>query len=243
MHLNKPPLGTSLDWSNQMNDGLLMHLAMTEGHGDIVHDLSMNGNHGTLNNFAFPPTTTSGWNPGRAGVALVFDGAGDYVDIGDMPVDGTDLTISAWVYVHDVVADQRSIVTKYGGADALRAFIFGVDTDGSMRFYTIDGVATKRKKTAVGVISVNTWHHVVVVYNETANDADIYVDTILKPNSQNDDVLNKIQNVATHVVIGGRAAGGDDMDGIVDEVRIQNRAMTAKEIKDYHINPWQVYLD
>ena len=32
-------------------------------------------------------------------------------------------------------------------------------------------------------------------------------------------------------------------NGSIDQVRIYNRAWSAKEVKDYAINPWQVYLD
>ena len=38
MHLQKPMLGTQLDWSNPLNDGCVLHLAMNEAHGDHLND-------------------------------------------------------------------------------------------------------------------------------------------------------------------------------------------------------------
>ena len=191
--------------------------------GSTLYDVSGNNNDGTI----YGAVST----PGIINEALSFNGAGNYVDVGDIAVHGTDLTFSAWINVNDVDNDQRSIITKYGVADADRAFLFGVDIGGSLRFYTWDGSPVTRKKTATGVISTSTWHHVVVVYDESANDADIYVDNVLKPNSQVDDVLDKIQNVATPTFIGGRAFGGDDMDGSIDDLRIYDYALTSEEIK------------
>ena len=41
--------------------------------------------------------------------------------------------------------------------------------------------------------------------------------------------------------------GSDGMwrgfDGGIDQPRIQSRVLSGKEVKDYYINPWQVYLD
>jgi len=33
------------------------------------------------------------------------------------------------------------------------------------------------------------------------------------------------------------------VNGSIDQPRIHNRALSAKEVMDYYINPWQVYLD
>ena len=90
MHFQKPILGVPLDWEHPFNKGLVMHLAMNEGHGDKVQDLSMYGNHGTLNGFAFPPTVASGWNPGQTGIGLNFDGTNDRVVCTDS--DSLDIT-------------------------------------------------------------------------------------------------------------------------------------------------------
>jgi len=83
MHFSKPPLGTPLDWENPLNKGTVLALAMNEGHGDKVQDLSLNGNHGKLNGFAFPPTAASGWNPGQTGIVPTMDGVDDHIDCGN----------------------------------------------------------------------------------------------------------------------------------------------------------------
>jgi len=113
MWFQKPPLGTPLDWENPLNDGTALALAMNEGHGDHLQDLSMNGNHGKLNGFAFPPTVASGWNPGQTGVGLNFDGTNDVIGCGNASsVKIYNGTISALIKTDDAGAGYRGIILK-----------------------------------------------------------------------------------------------------------------------------------
>ena len=108
MFLQKPMLGTQLDHSDSLNNPAL-DLLMNEGHGDVVHDLSGYGNHGTLHNFAFPPTRTSGWNPGVDGVALTLDGTDDFIDCGNDP----SLNLTSAFAIEAVVVPDSSMTGNY----------------------------------------------------------------------------------------------------------------------------------
>ena len=94
----KPLLGTPLDLSNPINRGLVGFWLFNEAGGMKAYDLSGKGNHGALTNFAFPSTSTSGWNPGRAGIGLSFDGVDDYISFASIPTTVIDnWSMEAWI--------------------------------------------------------------------------------------------------------------------------------------------------
>jgi predicted GH43/DUF377 family glycosyl hydrolase len=136
MWYQKPPLGTPLDWGNPLNDEAVLAFAMNEGHGDKVEDLSLNGNHGTLKNFAFPPTATSGWNLGEDGIGLKSDGVDDYIEVDSMPAPLSDFTMIS-------VDDYNPVIPVGGGGDwdenirEIGNIIYDVgETDASRRYKT-----------------------------------------------------------------------------------------------------------
>ena len=83
--VQKPPLGTELDHGHQLARGLVGCWIMNEGCGNVIRDLSGAGNHASLVNFSFPPTTTSGWHPGAYGPSLLYDG-NDYATVAQADV-------------------------------------------------------------------------------------------------------------------------------------------------------------
>ena len=213
-----------------MTRGLVGYWEFDEGTGSTAYDASGNGNNGTL-------TNGPKWTAGKSGSALQFDGVDDYVDCGEsIVVENTDLTLSAWIYVNDLSADERAIIAKYDStANSERSFLFRVETGGALSFFTHDGVTQTYKRTALDSVSIETWYHIAVVYDDSANDATIYVNSIPIPNSLQDDTLTNIQDTTTNITIGSWASANDRMDGSIDSVRIYNRALSAEEVK-YHYN-------
>ena len=239
-----PPLGTPLDWGNSLNDETVLHLPMNEGHGDKVQDLSLNRNHGTLNNFSFPPTAVSGWNPGQTGIGLNFDGSGDHIDCGDAvtlrPNDF--MTISALFKTnHDYAAAQGTIVGDYS-----RTAVFGctlwVLSDNTIEAQNYNSIANRIHTHSTDTVNDGVWHHVAAVFND-AIDVDLYVDG----EYQGPPTIQGAPTVLAHGtnLFVGRQGTPDERRfyGPIDQPRIMNKAWSAKEVKDYAINPWQVYLD
>jgi hypothetical protein len=250
MHLQKPMRGTPLDWSNPLNKGLRMHIAMNEGHGDKVQDLSMNGNHGTLNNFAFPSTVASGWNPGRTGVVPKFDGVDDYVDCGNNESLNTDhLTLSAWFNpTTGGFDDSKPIIQKALSSHVDPYYQYslnyinraGMD---QLNFHiTVGGTRHDIAKGNSGVIS-DAWNQIAATYDGIT--AMMYLNGqaihSASPCSGNITQYNGYLNIGAY----SNLAKTSDyvFKGSIDQPRVLNRGMTAKEILNYHINPWQVYLD
>ena len=239
MWLQKPPLGVPLDWSNPLNKGLVMHLATNEGHGDHLNDLSMNGNHGTIQNMAFPSTAASGWNPGRAGVGLNFDGTGDYVDCGNQAsLNITDeLTLCAWIKPKTITTHHQVIDNGYSATGTIGTRV-GYIT-GSFKGYwhdTVSGTTYIQRDTNP---TLNDWSHVTFTLGNGY--AKMYINSILQADVK---AFNGILRGATAPsAIGTLLTSPQFFSGSIDQVRILNRAWTAKEVLEYYINPWSVYLD
>jgi len=238
MLMQKPPLGTPLDWENPLNDGTVLALAMNEGHGDHLQDLSMNGNHGKLKNFAFPPTAASGWNPGQTGIGLNFDGGDDHITIptnGNMPK-FQQMSISC---IFKTSANDAYLVagSEYSGDGANRPYHIWITDVGGL-YFTVNIGGTSYNVESAATYTDNKNHHVAGVYDGGC--MYLYADGALV--GSNDTMSGGIDTSTAALNIGGWGPTTYRMfNGPIDQPRIQSRAWSAKEVKDYAINPWQVY--
>ncbi|MBI5881161.1 VCBS repeat-containing protein, partial [archaeon] len=171
------------------------------------------------------PQTYTGpiWNSsGASGGAYSFDGKDDYVNLSlpsSLNQDFTKITISAWVYIRNVVGEPI-IVGKLGLKYAMTYY-----TDGKAYFYIRQG--GNNAKAAVGL---NSWHHLVGVFNGT--NISIYVDGSLV-----ETVASAFSSTGTDsnpVLIGAQPPYY--FNGSIDEVRIYNRSLTADQIRLLYLN-------
>jgi len=239
MWLNKPPLGVPLDWKKPINKDLVLHLAMNEGHGGKVYDLSGYGNHGTLKNFAFPPTVDSGWNPGRKGVGLNFDGSDDYINCGNNPslnlIDA--LAIEAWIKTTTVATEGMILARATKKADHVYFIsVYG----GYFRLGVANGTTFGTGDLLHGTTVINDgiWHHVAGIFDGAY--LKVYVDGRLDNQKAK---TTKPTSLTTTVAIGNQLGYSLYFDGAIDEVRIYRRALISAEIRERYINPFGVYLD
>lgn len=234
--LQKPPLGVQLNWAHQLTKGPVACLLFNEGSGDKVYDLSGYNNHGTLKNFTFPPTTASGWNPGKDGVGLVFDGSSNYIDCGNDPsLKTTDaITIKARLNYKGPKADVQQIVV---GRGANWRFGYIVPDSDSFRFYA--PAPYTGGYTPNVVIPRDTWHDVVLTYDESlpSNNTKLYVDGILECQEDASGSLN----TTSPVYIGAMSSTDYHFNGFTDNVYIYNRALNAEEIQQLHVAPYAMF--
>ncbi|MCG2692087.1 hypothetical protein L6272_04660 [Microgenomates group bacterium] len=192
-----------------------------EGYGITANNSGFGGSslNGTLTGMASPATSTSGWtNSGKFGKGLNFDGVDDYVAITDvfsMPV-----TVSFWYYSKDDTANEHDIFGKnIAGSAQIYQFSTSVGLD-------VNGFGDS---SVFCSFSKNTWYYITAIY---ASDSfrQIYKNGISCGTS-----------TTTHVTsidfseIGRSFGGGRYFNGMLDEVKIYNYALTEDEIKiDYN---------
>jgi flagellin-like hook-associated protein FlgL len=201
--------------------------------GGTITDSSGNANNGTV---------AAGQEPGqevkerRTGAgAYVFDGNNDKILLGDLnaAIGGQDkLTISAWIYREDT-ADDR-IVCKSSGTNAGdHVFSLGVVDAGSSQSKVRMHISTD---TMVAVsmdgsltFPLNEWTHLAMTYDGT--NLRSYVN-----GEQDSNVFSVNGNIKTStdpVTIGNvNNAQNRHFEGMLDDVGIWNRALSASELED-----------
>ena len=240
MKWTKPPLGAQLNKGHPLARGLVGAWLFNEGAGALgkAFDLSGNGNHGTL-------VGNTHSVPGKFGNTLSFDGAGDYVTMGDVSaMEGlSEITVSAWDKQNaPYLNGDYIIVSKMNPAYAETATwalerIYSSGTHYRLRFtaYETDGsVAT----IITGWIVENgQWHNAVGVFNGTH--LLLYEDgvEVATPVAR----TGNIQSTDTEVRIGTTHSGTHSYNGSIDDVMIWNRALTAGEIMSLYQEPFQMF--
>jgi len=210
-----------LIWPGREN-GLVLWIPFYEGSGTTAHDLSGYDNHGTI----YGAT----WTNGYRGYGLYFDGVDDYVDCGNKDnvfTFGTnDFTIEAWIKMTDWPSNVQYPAILAVGTTG--------DGEWMVRFETKTKFAPYLDVThmpAIYATFLNTWRHIVYVRN--GDDFSIYLDGV----HQRTDTVTGIDLTSTKALhIGGAEAQSIRFfPGIIDEVRIYNRALTAEEIRKHYL--------
>ena len=192
-----------------------------EGIGSTTADLSGNGNTGQI--------MGANWTrKGKYGTALSFNGTSSYVDLGhpaSLQTTGS-MTWSAWVYATGNPPDDGVIVAS--------SWELKTTPDTGARTFSISfwpgGPTTLRYSRTL--VSTNTWYHVAGVYNAAAQTLDIFVNGVLDNGVLVGTVPSSHVLPSVNTTIGKRLAGsaGYYFKGMIDNVRIYTRALSAGEI-------------
>ena len=192
-----------------------------EGSGTTATDGSANGHTGTL---TYGPTWSSVVNC-KIGACLSFDGSDDYVKVLDaaaLKLTG-DVTVAAWIKPTSLTA-KRSVVSKryefeLGPNDAASPYAL------QWTHKTSGGSAVSGNLTTS--IEVNAWQHVVLVRTAATNEIRGYKDGALSVTSS---YATGPGTSTYNVNIGRNPAGSQHFKGLIDEVRIYDRALTDAEV-------------
>ncbi|MDJ0747865.1 MAG: DNRLRE domain-containing protein [Woeseiaceae bacterium] len=206
----------------------IAHWKLDETSGTTAFD-AIGNNDGTLTN---GPT----WVAGQIGGALDFDGSNDLVAI---PHQATftqvPMTVSAWFKL-DTLPTTRSengtIVDKRHTVDPYASWTLYVyeALGNKIRFQIRDSSETGYWLDSAASAVTDTWYHVVGTIDESYN-AKLYVNGALEPD---DDNIGSLFTSNDEIRIGAGWSGGNRLDGVVDDVRYYDRALSALEISDLY---------
>ena len=199
--------------------GLVGWWRFDEGVGGVAGDSSGFGNDGAV----YGAT----WVDGKHGEALSFDGTDDYVLVTHNAVLNApgNFTIEAWIKTS--LTSVGVIVSKYAGGVGWH---LTVTLEGkviswfyaSASDYTTNMVSTK-------TVNDGAWHYIVIA-RTYGGEYRMYIDGDLDEN-YNDNTVGEVSNTED-VYIGTRPGLLQYFNGIIDEVRIYNRALSAAEIQE-----------
>jgi len=187
--------------------------------------------------------------------SITFDGSNDHVLVGDYDAfsftdgSGSDspFSISAWIYIDDVSADNGPFVTKAlvsGGGDGLEYIFKHASGKLRMFLYTNPGTGNRISlETNSVVLTDQTWHHVVMTYtgNNLSSGIALYVDgsKITSTNTAlNAGSYNGMINQTTPLIIGKTnndpAAAGQAFEDRMADVCMFDKSLSALEVSEVY---------
>jgi len=207
--------------------GLVGYWSMNYNINDKIPDLSGNGNHGTLSPI-YPcdcPTLVDSFDK-KHGKAASFDGLNDHISLGLSP-SLSNLTSYTYALLlsKNINGDYQSLITRYSiWFNSL--FVYG---NAYLRAFKAYSVTTAQSITA-STLSDDLWYFIVSTYDENTDRLiHIYINGIeasysihipsvgiLSPDDPYVSTISKINR---------------PLKGIIDDLRIYNRALSPLEIK------------
>jgi len=190
------------------------------GAGTTAADSSDYGNDGAFNG-------DPQWTAGYFGGALEFDGTGDYLDCGnDASLDVTTWTITFWLNLNENKNYNGYIVKGVDAAEHFEILTYGA---GNFHFPILfeDG-ARGFSNTAEGVTVVGEWSHYTYTY-DASEGRRFYKDGVLIF----EDTESRVPQITDEpLIIGNEGGTSRFVPGVMDDIRIYNRILTAEELAD-----------
>ena len=200
-----------------------------EGSGNVVPDSSGHGNDGTF--VGEPEWVTD--TPWGEGFALRFDGAdnySEYIEIEDAPsLNVTDeITVEAWFKITPNTR-HNTIVCKGGEDLAKGAYYLGVFDDFSIEGNLHVGGEWKWStvKGAPGIVEADKWQHLAMVWDGSAITA--YLNGVIIGEGAVEGTLDTTDD-PLYIACSGPDGGEVYTTGLIDEVRISDRALSIGEL-------------
>ncbi|MHC4489789.1 MAG: LamG domain-containing protein, partial [Planctomycetota bacterium] len=213
------------------NPDLLVWYKFDETSGSIAHDSSGNGHDGTLNG-------DPKWVPGQINGALDFGGDDDYViddDAGEYMNGLSALTVALWIKSDVTGTDSGFIIFEAPSGVDDRDIRYDADGGGgdlNLIKYGITSTGGNPEDESSRNVQTTDWQHIAMVWS-SGNQLELYINGVL-------DTPTEIAAAATGTLTGYDMVmvgkGGKDesategWDGLVDDVRIYGRVLTAEEI-------------
>ena len=207
-----------------------------EGSGSTASDSSGNGHHGTL-------VGDPKWAGGKNGGALDFDGQDDLVELGKFDVVGPGITLAGWIRPDTFAINDGRIITKaveWGENDhwwMLSTIASGGESRLRFRLKT-EGQSTTTLIASSGALVVEEWQHAAATWDGTTMRLHLNGEEV---GSAAKDGAAVATNPDASASIGSQpsdafAPATPDhvnkfFDGLIDEVRLYNNALTAEQLE------------
>jgi hypothetical protein len=217
--------------NSNLTDGLVgwwkMDEAGIDAEGETLTDYSGFANTGTLygdngagdNGTGMDCTLTSKFVTG-----CDFDGVDDYVRVADSAtLSPTQVTVSVWMKAdaYNTDGNYPRIASKPG------SFSLIMLSDGRLEWDLRTTTPTDTWTSLANALQLNQWYHLVGTFD--GKTATVYINGNRITSQQI--VGNSLTDSANPLCIGGESCNGDwTFDGIIDEVRIYNRALSSSEV-------------
>ena len=191
----------------------VLALGFEEGSGTTTADASGTGNHGTVQGAT--------WTTGKFGSGLSFNGSTNYVQVPDAAsLEMTrDITLELWAKPR-TLGNWKALLMKEKAPDDYSYSMYATNSIGLPGGYAGTGNLPAPTK-----LATNAWSHIAFTNDATASK--LYVNGSLAATGPPQTI--PVSNGA--LKIGGDAIWpGEFFDGVIDEVRVYNKALTAAQV-------------
>ena len=202
------------------DESLILYFSFDELDGDQAIDHSQYGNNGSLNG---APALVDG----KFGKALKFNGTSDWVEVphADILTVDTSVTVMAWINTERHVgpnnARWQGILSK---GNSPRSYSFYTESPSECLHLSAGGGSV-----CTGKIALNEWQHVVGQVDDGTHRYWLNGEIVGEFDGKN--ALPGAADTSV-VYVGTTAEGASRLFlGMIDEVRIWNRALTEEEVK------------
>ncbi|MCU0835793.1 MAG: hypothetical protein MUC77_15380 [Chromatiaceae bacterium] len=210
------------DFSNEVDTGLVAAFGFEEVSGALALDASGRGNLGSISG-------ALRIDGGRFGGGLWFDGVDDRVILN--PATSLDLTtemtVGAWLYPTNLIAGRQAIIAKERPAEPEQpAYYLAAHAGYNGPSSAIEGADGQRLEVFGGrPLEPFQWNHLAATFDGEM--LRLYlngVEVAAQPHSAT------ILKTGGPLTLGGLTAAGQHFEGIMDDVRVYRRAITAEEL-------------
>jgi parallel beta-helix repeat protein len=196
-----------------VSTGPVAHWKLDEGSGAIAYD-SAGTNDGTISGAV--------WTTGLLGGALDFDGVDDYVEFASVAaLQGDSLTALAWIRVDEFAGLWNPVLTQNDSNG--NGYYFYIVND-RPSFYIVNGAAFVQV-VSTETINADKWYHVAGTNDGT--NLKLYVDGQLEDSKTSSGYTGFNSNA----YIGFEPTSMLYYKGLIDDVRVYDRALTTVEIE------------
>jgi len=204
---------------NTLSQGLVAYWKFDEAEGAITFDETGNNNDGTIYG--------ASWVAGKIREALKFDGSTAFVVIpNSRTLNVTDaITVTLWVKTASDFSTARRLIAKkssYLFEGVANSLFFELFIDGKYR-----AVKSHWPRS-----STEAWVHIAGMYDSSSKVIKLYLNGVEVARKSLSALSSYIINVSGSKVEIGMLDKKGFFSGLIDEVRIYNRALTADEIKE-----------
>jgi hypothetical protein len=218
---------------SDVTTGLVGYWRFDEAAGTTVSDSSGQGANGTLSG-------GPAWITGKQGTALSFNGSSSYVTINRAVVNtAASFSVAAWVQLTSL--SNWSTAVSQDGNNVSGFFLQYTNPNagpdgGKFAFVLVSADSTSGtsiRATSPFTPVLNTWYHLVGVYDAGSAQIRLYVNGTLVATRS----VGPAWSASGPTVIGRARWGGASVDfwpGLIDEVRLYNRALSAQEVSSIY---------
>jgi hypothetical protein len=217
-------VSASVVWGNAGD--FVSYWPFDEGSGSTAYDATANNNDGTINGATYTPDKAP--IPGND-YSLAFDG-NDYVQVPDSAtLESANVTVAAWVKSTSPGA-VGYVLAKGGSGCTAASYALYTGGSGGLYFYIFSGSSYKLSPNAGTSVWDGYWHHVAGTFDGSV--VRLYVDGSEIGSGASTTIAIGYDLPTTDDFFVGAYRGSCNLhfNGLIDEVRMWDRALSADEI-------------